>query len=702
MKTLIIDDSKAILTILSDWFKERNYEVLTATSGIQGLKLFAQHDLDMVVLDVEMPGMNGFQVAHVIRNVEEQWTPIIFMSGAGKESYYKKGIDAGGDFYFTKPLNLTMFDAFISGVERMYCMRKELLKSNTELTSLLENTHDGIVSFDKQGQVLKINKSCERILSSTDFSSAVNILEILKPMYGEAHTLNSLDLTNGSIENKEAVYRYDDHLGTSKLIEMSVTSYMCDGKLFYTGIVRDITERKITEKKLKYLAQYDTLTGLPNRALFSDRLEQSLLRAQRAATLVSLLFIDLDKFKVINDTLGHNVGDKLLYLVSERIKNNIRKCDTAARLGGDEFVVIIDDFTEVRNLITVSEKLLACFEAPFLIESHELFVTISMGVAVTSEYCTDSETLIKHADLAMYRAKENGRNQLQFFTDKLNSKNLYRMELSNELHHAVKKSELSIHYQPQLNLTTKEIIGAEALLRWNNPQAGLVSPGEFIPLLEENGLIIPVTEWLIHESFHQWKSWERQGIVSHCASLSINISAKHFVNHSLVNILSNALKHFNLIPQNLVIEITESAMMANKALSRSVLNKISNMGVTIALDDFGTGFSSLSYLSQFPIDHIKIDKSFVDKINNKQEDRELILAIINMARCLNMKVIAEGVDSKEKLDFLQNSQCDYYQGFLFSKALSVPDFKERLAKYCQNGFVSIDNVQIEEKLKKTL
>lgn len=302
----------------------------------------------------------------------------------------------------------------------------------------------------------------------------------------------------------------------------------------------------------------------------------------------------------------------------------------------------------------------------------------------------------------MYRAKDNGRNQLQFFTDELNSNNLYKMNLSNELHYAINKSELSISYQPQLDVHSGEVIGAEALLRWNNSNYGDISPEIFIPILEENGLIIPTTEWLIKETFRQWKIWENEGVVSSFSKLSINISPKHFANESLIHLLSTSIKEFNFQPENIVIEITESAMMLNKSLSCSVLKKLSAMGIIIALDDFGTGFSSLSYLTQFPIDYIKIDKSFMKRVNRKQEDKELVLAIINMARSLKLKVLAEGVDSEEKLDFLASNQCDMYQGFLFSKALSISDFEHRLTKYCKDGFQSLDNTFFEYQKKSKI
>jgi diguanylate cyclase (GGDEF)-like protein/PAS domain S-box-containing protein len=680
---LIIDDSKSILLLITKWLEERHYHIKTASSGFQGLKLFSQSPFDLVILDVEMPKMNGFEVARTIRKIEGHWTPVVFMSTVGKESYYQKGIDAGGDFYFTKPLNKIIFNAFITGIERMFKMRTKLKNMNTELTALRDNTLDGILSFDKDGNIFNINHSGAEILSrSVKDLVGTNINDWLKISDGRemCQMAQSVDLTVvGKGHAVEYLYEHND--GEYQIVEMSITPYQQGDVTLYTGIMRNITERKQLEQKLKYLAQYDTLTGLPNRELFLDRLDQSLKRSKRIAGSVALLFIDLDRFKTINDTLGHDVGDILLTAVAKRLQKSVRSCDTVARLAGDEFVVIIDDFLDASNMVRVSEKIVSSFENPFHINGHELFVTTSVGIAVSSKNCTDSQTLIKHADMAMYKAKEKGCNQLHFYTDELNAINLYRMDLSNALNRAIEKNELRIHYQPQLKVTDNQVVGAEALLRWSNPKVGEVSPAEFIPLLEETGLIISVTEWMFDQVIDQWEQWIKSGVISPNAKLSVNLSAKHFVSESLINQLVSKLKHSDLTPENIVVEVTETVMMSNTTTSRRVFDKLTRAGIKIALDDFGTGYSSLSYLSQFPISFLKIDQSFIEKADRSLQDRALILAIINMANSLDLEVIAEGVDSKRKLKFLANNDCDLYQGFLFSKALSVRDFERCVSNH---------------------
>ena len=321
MNTLIIDDSKAILAVVASWLELRGYQVTTAESGEEGLQRFSEKPFDLVVLDVEMPRMNGFQVASTIRELETQWTPIVFMSGSGKESYYQKGINSGGDFYFTKPLNEVIFNAFISGIERMHEMRTQLQSANTELSTLRENTHDGIIYFDRDGLIFKVNPSCAKILSNrSEPIIGSNIRDLLQSINADKTSPDPGIFFPDAPSSQALEYEHRDKQSNGKLIEMSITHFTHKDKTVYTGIMRDITERKQLENRLKYLAQYDTLTGLPNRALFLDRLNQSLNRAQRSKTIVALLFIDLDRFKIINDTLGHDSGDILLTLVARRLK----------------------------------------------------------------------------------------------------------------------------------------------------------------------------------------------------------------------------------------------------------------------------------------------------------------------------------------------------------------------------------------------
>ncbi|BFM17122.1 EAL domain-containing protein [Maricurvus nonylphenolicus] len=673
MKVLVIDDSNAILMLLKAWLEERDYKVKTATSAAKGLDLFSKHAFDLVVCDVEMPEINGFEFTRSVRKTESRWTPIIFMSTINKEDYYKKGFDAGGDFYFVKPLNQQIFNAYLSGIERMHKMRTQLESTNKELISLRENSQDGIVSFDQQGMIYSINGSGAKIfLMSVEQVIGQNIYKLLSPI-----SPHQSDSNNPSAkDNTHAIeYNYYSKSGAKKFIEMSVTRCENEHNVLYTGIMRDITERKSLEEQLKYTAQYDTLTGLPNRALFLDRIEQSLRRARRANRIIALLFIDLDRFKAVNDTLGHSTGDELLVSVADRLQNQVRSSDTVARLAGDEFVIILDDFVDSAFIATISENIVNSFREPFLIKDRQLYMTISIGVAISSENCMDAETLIKHADMAMYRAKESGRNGLFFYTNELNALNLYRMELSNSLNQAIENAELSIYFQPQVSGDSSQLVGAEALLRWNHPEIGYVSPIDFIPLLEDTGLIVRVTEWIFEYTICQWKEWMTRGVISENCKLSINLSAKHFADEQSFNILLDILEKFSFSTENLILEITESVMMTNTDVTRRILNSLSERGIEISLDDFGTGYSSLSYISQYPISHIKIDKSFVDKIQNTPQDRAIILAIINMAKSLNIAVTAEGVDTEKKFEYLRNSGCDCHQGFLFSRPINTRDFE---------------------------
>ncbi len=674
MNVLVIDDSKAILMLLKAWLEERDYQVKTATSAAKGLKLFSTYSFDLVVCDVEMPKISGFEFTRSVRQSEIRWTPIIFMSTIDKEDYYQKGFAAGGDFYFVKPLNQQVFNAYLSGIERMHKMRTQLENTNKELTSLRENSQDGIVSFDQKGVIYNINGSGAKIfLMTVKQIVGRNITDLLNSFsVGQAST----DHPSANDNSHAIEYHHNSIRGEKKYIEMSVTRFVQDQKILYTGIMRDVTERKSLEEQLKYTAQYDTLTGLPNRALFLDRLEQSLRRARRANRVIALLFIDLDRFKAVNDTLGHDSGDELLISVARRLQSQVRSSDTVARLAGDEFVIILDDFVDSAFMASISEKIVDSFQKPFSIKGRQLYMTISIGISISSDSCMDAETLIKHADMAMYRAKEGGRNGLSFYTSELNALNLYRMELSNSLNQAIDNSELSIYFQPQVSSDCQMLIGAEALLRWKHPEIGYVSPIEFIPLLEETGLIVRVTEWIFEQTISQWQDWMARGVIPDNSKLSINLSAKHFADEKFFDILLTILESLSFSTDNLILEITESVMMTNTEVTSRILTNLSEKGIEISLDDFGTGYSSLSYISQYPISHIKIDKSFVDKIQNTPQDRAIILAIINMAQSLNIAVTAEGVDTEKKLEFLRSSGCNCYQGFLFAPAMDITDFEE--------------------------
>ena len=431
------------------------------------------------------------------------------------------------------------------------------------------------------------------------------------------------------------------------------------------------------EKQIKHLAYHDTLTGLPNRVLFHDRLQQALSQAMREDHVMGLMFLDLDRFKIINDTLGHDVGDELLKAVSQRLVNCIRQGDTVVRLGGDEFTIILPSVSKAEDAAFVAQKILTTLAEPFLLSHQELHITSSIGISLYPNDGTDTQTLIKNADIAMYRAKDLGKNNYQFYTADMNSRALETITLENALRHALERDELRLHYQPQVDVFSGRIVGVEALLRWHHPEFGLVSPAKFIPIAEETNMINPIGEWVLRTACAQGKRWRDQGLP--VWRMAVNLSARQFRQQDLLQQVGEVLRDTGFDPHHLELEITESLLMQGAGQTVAILEEFDKMGIRLSLDDFGTGYSSLSYLKRFPIDTVKIDRSFVRDIHTDPNDAALASAIIAMAHSLKLSVIAEGVETEEQLVFLRERECNEYQGYYFSKPLP-PEEIELLAR----------------------
>ena len=438
----------------------------------------------------------------------------------------------------------------------------------------------------------------------------------------------------------------------------------------WVGTVQDITERKQAEDQLAYLANYDALTGLPNRYLFQDRLEHTLRQANRSGEQLALLFLDLDRFKAINDTFGHAVGDEMLKLAARRLLSAVRTSDTVARLGGDEFTLLLENVSDSEEVSSVAHKALDAMSQPFVLGGRELCVSVSIGIALYPGDAADTATLLKHADAAMYQAKEQGRAVYRFFTSELNQQAQERLRLETALRNALARDEFVLYFQPQVQIDNGRIIGFEALLRWRPNQADLVSPDQFIPVLEETGLIIPVGEWVLREACQWLQRWQQAGLW--VPRVAVNLSARQFQQGALVQIIADILAATDLATDRLELEITES-MLVEHALSDPAISQLQNMGVRLAIDDFGTGYCSLSYLKRFEVDTLKIDRSFVRDLGYDSDDAAITTAIITLAHSLELTVIAEGVETTEQIAFLQRHGCDYLQGFLASRPLPPED-----------------------------
>ncbi len=458
--------------------------------------------------------------------------------------------------------------------------------------------------------------------------------------------------------------------------EGNITSFVATGK--------DITERLRAEERLLYMAHHDILTDLPNRALFIDRLSQAILRAHRSNHGIAVLFLDLDRFKVINETLGHDLGDRLLQDLAERLRSCLREADTIARLGGDEFAVLLEDITDVTDTSSIAIQVRDVLSNPFMVDGRELFITASVGISIFPDDGQDAHTLLKNADTAMHRAKESGRDTHQLYSAEMSTRALEQLTLETDLRHAVAREEFLLHYQPQVDLENGRIVGVEALIRWNHPELGLIPPDDFIPLLEETGLIIPVGEWVLRTACAQNKTWQDIGLPP--LSVAVNLSGRQVDSPDLVEQVRDIVTESNLDPSYLELEITESMIMANVEATIETLTCISDMGITFAIDDFGTGYSSLSYLKRFPISTIKIDRSFVRDITTDPDDAAIVTTIIAMARNLKLGIIAEGVETEQQSAFLRAHGCTRIQGYLYSRPLPVEEITELLRQACPSDY----------------
>ena len=472
---------------------------------------------------------------------------------------------------------------------------------------------------------------------------------------------------------QDFVYQRYDTNGNLRIISTSGRPIFDEQGNFtgYRGTGRDITEQKQVEEKIRHMAHHDALTGLPNRVLLHDRVSQAIAQAQRNREVLAMLFIDLDRFKTVNDSLGHHVGDLLLKTVGQRLETCTRGSDTIARIGGDEFVVLLGDLDQPEDARHVALKVLDALAEPATIDTHELRVTPSIGICAYPHDGTDVETLMRNADTAMYHAKQMGRNNYQFFTQSMNDAAQERLALENDLRHAVERGEFLLHYQPQLDLKTGRIIGFEALVRWMHPQRGLVGPAQFIPAAEETGLIGQVGEWVLREACSQARAWHHAG---HTLQVSVNCSAQQFQRESFVETVGAVLRETGLAASCLDLEITESVIIQHSEAVMARFQALDDMGVRISIDDFGTGYSSLSYLKRFAIHQLKIDQSFVRDISSDPDDAAIVSAIIAIAHSLGLRVVAEGLEAPEQLAFLRSLGCDVAQGYYFSKPVPAEEF----------------------------
>jgi diguanylate cyclase (GGDEF)-like protein/PAS domain S-box-containing protein len=522
-----------------------------------------------------------------------------------------------------------------------------------------------------------------RIFGLTSPESGVNYEAFLGRVHPDDRqaVLDAVDKALHEHEPYRVEYRILQPDKTERVVhEQGEVTFNADGKpLRMVGTVQDVTEHKQAQERLSYLAYYDTLTGLPNRVMLMERMQQAMAESRRMERLVAVMFLDLDRFKFINDTLGHDIGDALLKMAAERLSALLRPGDTVSRYGGDEFTVVLANVAHVDDVTRIAQKILERFAHPFRVGGRDLFVTSSIGITLYPLDDGSVENLLKNADAAMYHAKEHGRNTFQFYTAEMNVRAARRLSIETGLRHALERNELSLHYQPQVDLRSGKLYGMEALLRWHSPEFGSVSPVEFIPLAEEIGLIQPIGEWVLRTACVQTRAWHEAGFPG--LRIGVNLSARQFQQKNLVQLIRQALTDSGLEPLHLDLELTESMLMHDMERTVATLTELDALGVALSVDDFGTGYSSLSYLKRFPIDVLKIDRSFVRDITSDPDDAAIATAIIAMAHSLEIKVIAEGVETLEQQEFLKQHNCDGMQGYYFSKPLPAEDFTRLLQKH---------------------
>lgn len=549
-----------------------------------------------------------------------------------------------------------------------------LRESEERYRMLFERNLAGVFRSTADGRILDVNESVARMFGYT--KDEMLHLSASKLYWDEEERREMLTRLRQqkSLSNMEMHMKRSD--GSSIWILENMTLLEgADGGMI-EGTIIDITDRKQAQDQIAFQAYHDLLTGLPNRLLFRDRITVALAHARRARRSAAVMFLDLDQFKLVNDTLGHTVGDGLLQAAAERLVRCVRGEDTVARMGGDEFTILLSDLADARAAETVAQKVLESVAAPMVVEHHELFMTTSIGIALFPEDGDDAEALLKSADRAMYRAKDVGRNNFQFATSAGENLGVERLSIERSMHYASRREEFVLHYQPMIEIATRRIVGAEALIRWKHPVRGLMGPGEFIPIAEQSGLIIPVGEWVLRSACDQMNRWLEAGNES--LRIAVNLSARQFQQPELAQVIEHVLSDTGLPPSALDIEITESTAMQNANLTLATLNKLKEMGVRISIDDFGTGYSSLSYLKRFPIDTVKIDREFVRDLAEDNNDAAIVTAIISMAKALKLCVVAEGVETEEQMAFLQGQGCSFAQGYLVGRPVAAENFEELL------------------------
>lgn len=708
---LTIDDEEAIRESFQLYLEDYGFSVVQAENGRVGIDLYEQISPDLVLVDLRMPEVDGLQVLeHIVGSSRE--TPIIVVSGTGVISDAVEALHLGAWDYLLKPVQdlsvlrhavnralerrnlLIQNREYQSHLENEVEKRTEqLLKTNAELKqvnnklveseekyrSIFESLVDVYFEVDREGVILELSPS---IFSVFGYHRDNLIGKDVGRLYADPEQRGRLvqQITDaGSLSDYEVLLRKADGNEVPCSVTASIQAFNVDNSWRLTGTIRDISERKLAENRVQHQAYHDALTDLPNRVLLRDRLEQALAHSKRHGRHGALLFIDIDRFKTINDSLGHNVGDQLLIQAALRLRKLLREEDTVARIGGDEFVILLADMgndaqATARRAQGVAEKVKRDLSEVFRIKDHELYITPSIGISLFPMGKEDADEVLKHGDTAMYQAKEAGRNTIRFFLPRMQSEADERLLMEKDLRNSIARNELLIHYQPQIN-SEGRICGAEGLLRWMHPEHGMIPPSKFIPVAEETGLILPIGEWVLATTCEMLKQWKESKLGEALRHVAVNVSPWQFRQPDFPAQIERILAQTGADPNLLGLELTEGVVIDNLADTVDKMASLKALGVKISIDDFGTGYSSLSYLKRLPLNILKIDKSFVDDVLKDESDASIVETIISMAKHMELDVIAEGVETVGQLEFLRQKGCNKYQGYYYCKPLPVDEFE---------------------------
>jgi diguanylate cyclase (GGDEF)-like protein len=694
---LHVDDDIACLVMAEGALKDAGFEVIQAANGQEAIDSFKKHDPDIIIMDAVMPVLDGFDAIRGIRQLNGgEHVPILMITGLYDLDSITRAYDEGATDFSTKPLNYFILPHRVQYMLRSKQTADELRSSQAKLDNAQRIAHLGNWEWSLSSNDFFWSREFGRVLCFEENTSPETWSEFLH-LIDEPDRSNVQLIAEQSVEQKQtfnvefSIVNWVD--GSTRRLRLEAEPHCQEDGDYMLGTVQDITERINDQEQIHNLAYYDLVTGLPNRAQLSEQLRYTLKQSKRNNSKFSVLFLDLDHFKQVNDTLGHDAGDELLQQVANRLTSVVRETDmisggddddseskhTVARLGGDEFVVLLGVINRAEDAARVAERIAQAVRMPYELGSNTVNVTTTIGISVYPADGEDFESMMKSADIAMYHAKESGRNGYQFYSRSIHEQALTRFSLEADLRVAIETDQLTLAYQPKIDMETGELSGVEALTRWMHPEKGIVNPSEFILLAEETGLIISLGRWVLRQACEQMQRWVKSGWPP--MVMAVNYSSVQITKSNVIEDISEAISVSGLDPKYLEIELTESLLLQDGEKGIQVIKDMKALGIQVAIDDFGTGFSSLSYLKRLPVDKLKIDQSFVDNLAKDNGDAAIVTAIITLGHNLDLKVVAEGVETQEQFDILRGFKCNEAQGYLISSPLEIDDLETWINNY---------------------